>query len=134
MDVGEADLDYAIEFDRVNAAKFDRLNLVNPELLNELKARSKSRREKSEDFQKLARNIRRYKEQKDRKFVTLNEEQFKKEREELDADEEEEKQFEEQMDYTVRPVVDRNYYFNEILNIAVDYVRLLEQQRLAVVN
>lgn len=134
MDVGEADLDYAIEFDRVNAAKFDRLNLVNSELLNELKARSKSRREKSEDFQKLARNIRRYKEQKDRKFVTLNEAQFKKEREELDADEEEEKQFEEQMDYTVRPVVDRNYYFNEILNIAVDYVRLLEQQRLAVVN
>jgi carboxyl-terminal processing protease len=131
MDVGEGDLDYAIEFDRVNSAKFGKLNLVNPELLNELKARSSARRETSDDFQKLDRNIRRYKEQKERKFVTLNEERFRKEREELDADQEEEKQFEEQLDYTVRPVVERNFYFDEVLNIVVDYVKQLEQQRLA---
>jgi carboxyl-terminal processing protease len=134
MDVGEADLDYAIEFDRVNSAKFDKMNKVNLDLLGELRARSTARRDQSADYQKLMRNIRRYKDQKDRKYVTLNEQEFVKEREELDADEEEEKQFEEQMDYKVRPVVDRNFYFDEVLNIAVDYVRLLEQQRVAQIN
>ena len=48
----------------------------------------------SEKFQKVVRNIARYKEQKAKKYVTLNEEKFLKERAELNADKEEEKAIE----------------------------------------
>ncbi len=132
--LAEADLDYAVEFDRVPAANYQKNAQVNPEMLTELRARSLTRRESDEGFQKLARNIARYKEQKQRKSVTLNEEKFMKEREELDADKEEEKQFEEQLDYSARPVVEHNYYFDEVLNVAADYVQLLERQRVAQIN
>lgn len=134
MDVGEADLDYSVEFDRVPAATYQKNSQVNLDILTELRARSQTRREANEDFQKLSRNIARYDAQKERKSVTLNEAEFMKEREELDADKEDEKQFEEQLDYAARPVVDRNFYFDEVLNVTVDYLQLLDQQRVAQVN
>ncbi len=134
MDVGEADLEYSVDFDRVPAANYQKNSQVNLDILAELRARSQTRREGNADFQKLSRNIARYDTQKQKKSVTLNEAAFMKEREELDADKEDEKQFEEQLDYSARPVVDRNFYFDEVLNIAVDYIQLLDQQRVAQVN
>lgn len=134
MDVGESDLEYAIDFDRVRPAGFVRYDRVSPDLLRELMARSSARRDESEDFQKLERNIRHYKDQKDRNYVTLNEAEFLKEREELDAEREEEKRIEEQMDYTVRPVFERNFYNNEVLNVALDYVRLMSDEKIAKLN
>ncbi len=134
MDIGESDLDYSIEFDRVNPASFVKYDQVTLELLAELKARSAERRKESEEFVDLDKDITRYRAQKERKFVTLNEAEFLKEREELDADAKEEKLYEDQMDYTTRPVVRRDFYFNEIVNIAVDYVNLLERQKIVKVN
>ena len=131
MDVGEADLDYAIEFDRIPAASFGKDDFVNSELLSELKARSVARRNESEDFQKLDKNIRRYREQKDKKIVTLNEEKFLAEREELDAEREEEKHFEEQFENADRPVFDRNFYTEEVLAVAIDYLELMKEHRFA---
>ncbi len=131
FDAGEADLDYAIDFDRVNEAMFTKNDMINSEIVNELNARSEMRRKGSEDFSKLQKKIARYREQKDRKYVTLNEEQFLKERKELDSEREEEKLIEDQMDPGNKPVIDRNFYFDEVLNISLDYVQLLEQQRLA---
>ena len=40
-----------------------------------------------------------------------------------------EKLIEDQMDPGSKPVIDRNFYFDEVLNISLDYVQLLEQQR-----
>jgi carboxyl-terminal processing protease len=131
MDVGEADLDYAVEFDRIPAAPFRKNDFVNPKLLTELKARSVARRNESEDFQKLDKNIRRYREQKDKKVVTLNEEKFLAERAELDAEREEEKHFKEQFENADRPVFDRNFYTEEVLAVAIDYLELMQKSRFA---
>jgi carboxyl-terminal processing protease len=130
MDVSEGDLDYALEFDRIPAAKFRRLNMVSPDLIQQLTTRSQVRVGDCSEFAKLQRNIERYLEQKARKSVTLNEEKFFAERAELDADKEEQKQLEEQND-TADEVVTRDFYFNEVLAITHDYIRLLQQQRLA---
>ncbi len=130
MDVSEADLDYAVEFDKINSAKYQRYHMVSPEIVQELTTRSHARIAESEEFAKLQRNIERYLDQKARKKVALNEKEFFAERAELDADKEEEKQFEEQNEGT-EEVVKRDFYFNEVLAITSDYVRLLQQQRIA---
>lgn len=130
MDVSEGDLDYALAFDQVPAARYKKVDLVSKDVVEKLKITSAERRAKSEDFQKLLRNIDRYVEQKSKKRVTLNEEKYFAQRAELDADKEDEKQFEEQANN--KEVVKRDYYFNEVLNITLDYVKALKDSKLAV--
>jgi len=130
MDVSESDLDYAIDFDHIDPAHFSNYHMVTPQIIQSLAKRSKQRISESEDFAKLLRNIERYKEQKAKKAVPLNEKEFFAQRAELDADKEDEKQLEEQA-MPSDEVVKRTFYFNEVLAIAADYVRLLEQERLA---
>lgn len=130
MDISEGDLDYALEFDRISAAKFPRMNMVPQEVVQTLSTRSQARIAECDEFARLNRNIKRYLEQKERKRVPLNEETFRAERAELDAEREERKQLEERTDNDDE-VVKRDFYFNEVLSITHDYVRLLQQQRLA---
>ena len=130
MDVGESDLPYPVKFDEVAQAEFELEDDVPGEIITQLTQLSKERREGSEDFAKLQRRIQQYQKQKAKKYVTLNEEQFFKERAELDADKEDEKQIKDQV-YGDRPVFRRNYYNNEVLAIAADYVRLLENPQVA---
>ena len=122
-DVGESDLDYAVEFDRVQAAQFAKSNRVDQSTIDELRTRSEDRRSNNEEFQKMLRKITRYKQQKERKRVSLNEEKFMADRAELNAEKEEEKEFE-SLQKQNRPVVERDYYFNEALAITLDYLRL----------
>lgn len=122
LDIGESDLDYAMEFDRVPPTSYRKANYVDSALLGQLRDLSRVRTEQSDDFKKVMDNIAKYETQKKRKTVELNEEKFLAERKELNAEKEEEKQFEEmQKD---RPVVERDYYFNEALNITADYLRV----------
>jgi carboxyl-terminal processing protease len=130
MDVAEADLDYPVDFDRVDQTPFASSAMVDANLVAELNARSGERRNKSEDFAKLERRIEQYQRQKAKKFVTLNEEKFAAERAEFDADKEEEASFKEQTE-TERPVFRRDYYNNEVLQIAADYVALLNGPKVA---
>lgn len=130
MDISEADLDFAMEFDKIGPARYNSYHMVSPEMIQELSTQAQRRMSASEDFDKLQRNIQRYLEQKERKKIALNEKEFFAERAELDADKEEEKQFEEQMESSDE-VVERDFYFNEVLAITNDYVRLLKQQRIA---
>ena len=130
LDVSESDLDYALAFDRVEEAPHENFGMVDANMVNILKTRSMQRRDLSEDFQKVAKNIQRYLAQKERKAVSLNEETFLAERAELNADKEEEKQLEELNDPN-RPVVKRDYYFKETAAIARDYVDLLGKSRVA---
>jgi len=123
LDVGESDLDFPIAFDRVEARDFKRNGLVDDTVRNRLQELSDARRSQSEDFKKVLRNIERYKKQKDKKTVTLNEEKFLAERAELNADKEEKKKMEELNDPN-RPAIDRNYYLEEALAIMVDYMNL----------
>jgi carboxyl-terminal processing protease len=123
FDVSEADLDYPVEFDRVNPVSYKRFDFVSPPMVEQLKHCSAERVQASEKFQKELRNIVRYKEQKAKKSVTLNETRFVKEREELNADKEEEKTFEELNNSGNKGIV-RDYYLDEVIAIALDYLNL----------
>jgi carboxyl-terminal processing protease len=122
-DVGEADLDYAMKFDRVAPAEFDKLHMIDAGLIEELRHRSKDRVAESDDFKKVIKNIERYKKQKEEKKVTLNEKAFMEDRAELNADKEEEKKFEE-LNNSSGAVFKREFYNNEAINITLDYLRL----------
>ncbi len=130
MDVSEADLDFAVEFDRVPAATYSKYDMRSPEVLSKLAEASKSRRAANEKFQKLHKNIAQYVEMKERKAAPLNEEKFFAERAQFNASKEEEKQFEEQVNGRDE-VVTRDYYFEEILDITADYLNLIDNRRIA---
>ena len=128
LDVAEADLDYPVEFDQVRPLEFKKFNLVSKSIVDRLAALSLDRVNSSEDFQKVLKNIARYKTQKERKFVTLNEQKFLEERAELNADKEEEKQLEKMSESGDRGI-QRDYYLDEALNLAIDYLQPLAQLR-----
>jgi carboxyl-terminal processing protease len=130
MDVGEGDLDYALEFDRVPAALYTKLNMVTPDILTKLRMKSRTRRQNSEKFAERNRDIQRYVEQKKRETVSLNEKDFFADREELDADEEDEKTFE-QLNNGSEEIVKKDYYVDEVLAITQDYVDLLRVNHIA---
>jgi len=123
LDVGEADLDYPVEFDKVSRLEFELSGMVNQAVCDQLRSLSQTRLKDSEDFQKVLERIERYKEQKARKQVTLNEEKFLKERAEMNADREEEKTFEELNDPN-KPAIERDYYLEEALAIVVDFMNI----------
>ncbi len=130
MDISEGDLDHALAFDQVPSARFKKVDLVSKDVVEQLKVTSAERRAKSPDFQKLLKNIDRYVEQKSKKRITLNEEKYFAQRAELDADKEDEKQFEEVANS--KEVVKRDYYFNEVMAITLDYIKALKDSKLAV--
>lgn len=132
MDISEGDLDFPVAFDKVPANDFHRYDLVNANVVGSLKDLSNQRLEKSDDFTKLVKNIKRYEDQKATKEVPLSEEKFNARRAELDAEEEEEKTFEEQAGSGGdKEVFKRNFYNNEVLGITLDYLRLLGKDKVA---
>jgi len=135
MDVAEGDLDYPVAFDKVQATPFHHFDNVTPNVIGTLKEQTTQRLTKSAEFQKLQRDIERYVEQKAKKEVPLNEKKFMARRAELDADKEEEKTFEHQANGDGDDkVFKRNYYNNEVLNITLDYLRLLGKDKVAQAN
>ncbi|MEZ6089117.1 MAG: carboxy terminal-processing peptidase [Pirellulaceae bacterium] len=130
MDVGEADLEYALEHDRVEKTQHRKYNMLASDIVNAVRANSANRIDKSEDFADLLRRIESYQRQKSEKFVSLQEDKFFARRKELDSQKEEEKQL---LDAELPDdeVFQRNFYNDEVLNITRDYVEGLKQQNLA---
>ncbi|MFM7844493.1 MAG: carboxy terminal-processing peptidase [Planctomycetota bacterium] len=135
MDVGESDLDYALAFDKVAPARYARVEMVNGDLIGRLRTASQQRIEKSDDFAKLSKRIDRYRDFKSRKSQSVNEDEFFADRRDLNAEKEEEKQFEQQANGKGKDeVVKRDFYFNEVLAIAQDYLKELKAQKVAKAN
>jgi carboxyl-terminal processing protease len=133
LDVGESSLDYALKFDHVDPVPYRKYNMVDNRLVEQLKAKSAERRKDSKDFQKVLHDIERFNEQKERKRISLNKEKFLAEKAELSVEKQEEKELEEQNDPN-RPVVKRDYYFNEVLAITADYAGLVATPQPATVG
>ena len=128
MDVAESDLDYPVKFDKVPAARLEKYEGRSKELIDSLASKSEARRSSSDDFKELHENIARYRAQKEKKFVTLNETQFFKEREEFDAKKEDEKTIKKQLgddDSDDDSVLKHDFYVDEVLAITSDYVNAL---------
>jgi carboxyl-terminal processing protease len=129
-DISESDLDFALEFDRVPEADHADVAMISKPMVSQLRDLSQHRVAKSKDFDRVHKNIKRYLAQKDRTEVTLNEVKFLAERAEHNAEKAEEDEFKDLNDPD-RPVVRRDYYFNEVLAVTLDYVGFLKKHMLA---
>ena len=122
--IAEADLDFPVEFDRIRRAAFSPVTMINDSIIKDLQAKSAARLADSEDFVKRNRKIAKYVEQKKLKMVSLNAEKYKARREELNADEEDKSLIEDQLD--TDDSIERDFYLDEVLAIASDYMDLLK--------
>jgi carboxyl-terminal processing protease len=128
-DLGESFLDNALPFDQIKPARYSAGRFVNPDLVAALQKGSEERVSHQEDFQELQDVIARYLERKNRKTITLNEAEARAERraETEDAESEalmgEEEGPGSQADKEIFPV---NFYNDELLNVAADYVAALK--------
>jgi carboxyl-terminal processing protease len=125
LPVGESDLDHAIPFDRVPAARYKAESRVTAPVVESLRQRSAARVAAAEKFQDLAGDISRYQKRKDEKTISLVETEFEKQWNEGKAAEKEEEERLEKSEFSKRPVVDRDYYFDEAMNVVVDYLQSL---------
>ncbi len=129
-DVGESDLPFALDFDRVDPLPHDQYQMVGADLVNSLKSRSKERVEHSQYFAREQRRIDRYDQQKARKAMSLNKDKFIAERKEVNSEKEQEKMYDDMNDPT-RPVFEKNDYDDEALDITSDYLQLLGSNKVA---
>lgn len=129
MDLGESFLDNALDFSRVPEASYKKLSLVNEPMVSQLAKASQERVSKDAKFAEINQAIARYLEIKNRKTVSLNEEQMRAER---DANSE---KIEDAETALQEPepgkeegeIFESNFYNNEVLQIAVDYLEALKQ-------
>ena len=144
LDVGEAYLDNAMPFDRIPEAPHVRVRQINNRIRSEVQSASQARVAQSEEFQMVQEAIRRSLERKSRKTVSLNEEVLRKERDadeklatavdeleddDLDdpADEDDNETDEEEEEE--EEAFPQNFYNDEVLQITLDYVGKLREQR-----
>jgi carboxyl-terminal processing protease len=128
-EVGESDLDYALKFDSVSPLPHQNYSFARPHIIQELRKRSQERVAKTEFFQKEEKRIARYLERKEDP-ITLNKEKFLAEREELNTEKEQEELFED-LQTNDQPVFPPTPYNDEVVAIALDYLELLGDSRLA---
>lgn len=130
LKVGESDLDYAMEFDRVQPLSHDMYHMVDKQIVDGLRSMSQLRTSQADFFSRENRRIARYEEQKDAKTVTLNKDKFLAERAELNADKEEEGIYDD-LSNPNRPVFRMDDYDKEALDITVDYLNMLGGHKIA---
>jgi len=132
--LGEADLDYAIEFDRVPAARFDTYNMVGADTIAQLKTHSKQRVQKSDEFGNVAKTIDRYKTYKEEKSIPLNEKRYLARRQaERDVEKAEEQQFDDQTNANDVVFAD-DFYNKEVIAISLEYLKELANNKVAQTN
>ncbi|HBO44531.1 MAG TPA: tail-specific protease [Planctomycetaceae bacterium] len=122
-DISESDLDHPLAFDRVDQTFFPRVDTVNKPLVERLRALSADRIKECEDFQEVERDIQRYREHKQRKYRTLNEEKFMAQMAELNTEKEEDKQLEKLVDGNGKKI-ERDFYLDEVIAITLDYLQM----------
>ena len=127
--VGESDLDYALKFDSVLPLPHENYRFAAPKTVEELRRRSSERVETADYFKKEKGRIARYLERKDQP-LTLNKEKFLAEREELNTEKAQEDMFDD-LQSSDKPVFPQNPYNDELVAIALDYLELLGDSRLA---
>jgi carboxyl-terminal processing protease len=130
MDISEGDLKYALEHDKVNAARHDVYSMVPPDLVGQLRQKSMQRVANDSEFTDLLRRVNLYVSQKEEDSVSLKEDEFMARRKQLEAQKEvEEDELERQMGSEV--IYRDNFYNREVINVAHDYIEGLRQQNLA---
>jgi carboxyl-terminal processing protease len=125
LPIGESDLDHALTFDRVPRAEFRSSGKVTDGMVAMLREASAKRVQANKDFEKLAGDIARYEKRKDEKTISLVESEFATQWNEGKAAEDEEEKRLEEMEGQKKEVVRRDFYFDEAMNVTIDYLRAL---------
>ena len=129
MDLGEEFLDNAMPFDKIEAARHSMYNLTAKDLVTSLADASKKRVEADADFQRINSDIEKYLSRKQRKSISLNEQELRKERvEEEQKTREKAESGDESGD---EPVFADNAYNKELLSITLDYLQGLSEKKTA---
>lgn len=132
MDLGEAFLDNALAFDRINPAQHVNYDVVSQGIVSALREASQKRISSDDEFGRIQKDIQRYLERKSRKFVWLNEEKLRAERDaDKAADEATKEEEERETKRGQGPIYPQTAYNDEILRISLDYVDLLRHGRTA---
>jgi len=121
----EKDQDYALPFDKIKPADHEDVGLVSAELKAALRERSAKRVRESKEFANLAKDAERLKARKDRKTVSLNEKEIKKELngEDADAVDEKIKELTSPEKSGTAYKFQRNVLNNEVLQILEDFLQ-----------
>ncbi|NRA64035.1 MAG: carboxy terminal-processing peptidase [Pseudobacteriovorax sp.] len=120
LDIGEKYYDYALPFEKIKSAKFEKFNQTGL-YKKQLADRSKARVKKNKDFDEVYDEIKKYKEnEKERSRVSLKEKP-----EDKDAKEEEE-----EVDEDDEVTLADDFYLQETLHITADYLSLLKGDKL----
>lgn len=129
MDGSEADSDYPLRFDKISpAVGYPIFNYASPEIIRQLNEKSAARILKSDDFKRVEKNVKVYKEIKDEKKTPLKREKYFAELDRLDMDKHEKKEYEKLMGMDQKII--RDYYMNEVLDITTDYLNILKADQI----
>jgi carboxyl-terminal processing protease len=129
MDLGEQFLDNAMPYDKISELKRPRWGMVNSEMLVNLRDQSHKRVAASPEFQKTEKDIEKYLARKQRKTVSLNEQELRNER--VEEEQKTREKAENTDDATEESTFLPNAYNNEVLAITADYLTQLRAQRTA---
>jgi carboxyl-terminal processing protease len=123
----EEDLDNALTLDPIPKARNFEIKTayMTPQIADALQKRSSVRIQAQEEFVKEAKRLQTYKEIREKRSTTLNEKKYFEELERLDADKTEKDKFKEIADKEDK--IKRDFYVDEVLDVAVDYLQLLDQ-------
>jgi carboxyl-terminal processing protease len=125
--MGEADLENAVPYAKVEPVPYRRYNMVSDAVVKYVRDKSTLRIDQSEKFTVLSHAIDAFKTRKERKSVSLNEVEFFKERDEIGQDED--KLAEELASDSNE--IERDFFMDEVFKITLDYVDALGAQSVA---
>ncbi len=130
MDLGESFLDNAMPFDHIAEVRHKRMPLVKPDMVSTIRENSRKRVLASSEFQKTEKDIEKYLARKQRKTVSLNEDDLRKER----IDEEQKTRDKADADDEMgneQPIFPDTSYNNEVLSITLDYLGQLQDAKIS---
>jgi carboxyl-terminal processing protease len=123
LEIGEKFYDYALPYEEIKTAKYQKFNLTRP-FIPELKKRSETRLTKDTEFAKVREEIETYRKNKEeRSRVSL------KEKKDDDKDGKPKEEDEALSDPSSFSIVE-DVYLQEAVRITADYVQLLKKQKL----
>ena len=126
MDISEGDLEYPLPMDSVKAQPHKHYSMVDSALKAGLQQKSNDRVGQNDDFGKLLARIDAYRKQKAETRVPLREADFMARRKETSMEKEEEKQLDGKAERD--KIFLSDFYNEELLNVAIDYVKALQSE------
>lgn len=124
MDLSESDLDYALPMDSVKAQPHKNYMMIESSMKANLQQQSTNRVLENGDFKKLLARIEAYRKQKADKLIPLRETDYMARRDEVRSDKEEEEQLDPKAERD--KVFASNFYNEEVINVAIDYINALQ--------